>query len=327
MKKQPLVSIIVPTYNSAVYLREAIDSALAQTYRGVEIIVIDDGSTDNTKKILGPYIIDKKIKYIYQANRGLSGARNTGIKVARGEFIALLDADDIFLPNKIERQVLHMINNPTCDMSYCDLYHFWDDRPNELLKLNYKYYSGRDVFPNLLRKSFIAPVTVVFRKKVFEKYGYFNEEIRQYAEDFDFWLRLSYRGANICFLRETLAKLRLRREGNIQGLSNQPKMKLTALKVIENLYREMSVDDRLRYNMKFYLMRRRLKTAFAYIMTGDKSEAGCFISEAFRDYHLGGTAAVLVKIPIFLVPSIIIKKVAQWLYYVRRDAMLEPVKK
>jgi len=271
----PKVSIIIPSYNSAGFVREAVDSALSQTYKNIEIVIVDDGSTDGTKKILEPYIKSGKIKYIYQANKGLSGARNAGIRNSTGDYVALLDADDIFLPKKIEEQVAYLESHSDCDVSYCDLYHFWDGHPDELMKLNYAYYSGRDVFPKLLERSFIAPVTVVFRKNVFEKYGYFDEAIKQYAEDFEFWLRLSYRGANICFLPKILAKLRLRREGNIQ--SNQPKMKLTALGVVENLYRDMSPSERERYNMGSYLRAYGAKTALAYLMAGDKKSALKFL--------------------------------------------------
>jgi glycosyltransferase involved in cell wall biosynthesis len=275
MSEEGLVSIIIPAYNAADYLKEAVDSALAQTYENCEIIVVDDGSTDETKKVLEPYVEKNKIKYVYQQNKGLSGARNTGIRESTGNYVALLDADDLFLPTKIERQVDYLEKNVACDVSYCDLYHFWDGEPDKLLKLNYLYYSGKDVFPNLLARSFIAPVTVLFRRNVFERFGYFDESIRQYAEDFEFWLRLSYRGANICFLPEILAKLRLRKEGNIQ--SNQPMMKLTALRVIENLYREMPPSERARYNMENYLRAYKLKTAFAYLMIGDKKSALKFL--------------------------------------------------
>ncbi|MEK7195139.1 MAG: glycosyltransferase [Patescibacteria group bacterium] len=325
MKQHPLVSIIIPAYNAANYVKEAIDSALSQIYHNIEIIVVDDGSTDDTKKILEPYVRGNKIKYIYQGNKGLSGARNTGIKDSLGEYVALLDTDDIFLPEKIEKQVEHLETDPACDVSYCDLYHFWDERPSELMKLNYRYYSGHDVLPNLLERSFIAPVTVVFRRKVFEKYGYFDEAIRQYAEDFEFWLRLSYHGANICFLPDILAKLRLRREGNIQGLSNQPKMKLTALKVVENLCQEMSVEDRLRYHIKSHLKTFRLKTAFSYAMVGDKTGASRFISEAFRDYPLGRVFSAAIRVFISIVPVILLRWFAVKFYYSKRAMLLRKV--
>lgn len=303
--KSPNVSVIIPSYNAGRYVKEAVDSALAQTYKNIEIIVVDDGSTDNTKEILEPYIAARKIKYIYQANKGLAGARNIGIKNSKGEYVAFLDADDIFLPEKIEKQVSQMEANPACDMSYCDLYHFWDEEPDKLFKLDYKYYSGRDVLPNLLKRSFIAPVTVLLRRTVFDRYGLFSEEIKQFAEDWELWLRLAYGGAQICFLPEILAKLRLRREGNIQGLSRQPEMKVVALKVLEDLNARMSLEERRSYGMRRYLTKYRLKAAFAYLLTGDKPAAGKFMPP-------------VVSVLVSIVPAVILKLITRRIYYLKR---------
>lgn len=320
-----LVSIIIPSYNASAYVKEAIDSALAQTHKDIEIIVVDDGSTDDTKQILEPYIRSNKIHYIYQANKGLSGARNTGIKAARGEYVALLDADDLFLPEKIEKQVEHLETHPNCDVSYCDLYHFNDREPDNLLKLNYRYYSGKDVLPNLLKQSFIAPVTVVFRKSVFARFGLFDEAMRQYAEDLEFWLRLTYGGAQICFLPEILAKLRLRGEGNIQSLENQPKMKLTALRVIENLNAKMSQTERRASGIRFSLMKHGLKLVFAYFLVGQKNEAKKIIYSAFKDYPLGFIPGFLLWIFIAAVPNIILERLSLFLYHYRRRTVLKKV--
>ena len=101
--REPLVSVIIPTYNSSQYIKEAIDSVLAQTYKNFEIIVIDDGSTDNTKEVLAPYL--SVIKYIYKNNGGPASARNRGIKEANGEFVAFLDADDVWKPDRLARGV------------------------------------------------------------------------------------------------------------------------------------------------------------------------------------------------------------------------------
>lgn len=100
---EPLISVVIPTYNRAHYVCEAIDSVLAQTYKNIEIIAVDDGSTDNTKDIIQQY--SSRIKYIYQNNAGPSAARNNGIKQSNGDLIAFLDSDDIWLAEKLERQV------------------------------------------------------------------------------------------------------------------------------------------------------------------------------------------------------------------------------
>ena len=102
MQKQPLVSVIIPVYNREKFLAEAIDSVLAQTYRPIEIIVIDDGSTDKSGEIARSYA---ETKYIYQDNQGVSVARNIGVDAAQGEFLAFLDSDDMWLHNKLETQI------------------------------------------------------------------------------------------------------------------------------------------------------------------------------------------------------------------------------
>ena len=319
-------SIIIPAYNAARYVRAAVDSALAQTHPDIEIIVVDDGSTDDTRRILDPYAAARKIEYLQQENKGLSGARNAGIRRAKGEYIALLDADDIFMPDKMEKQIAHLERDLSCDVSYCDLYHFWDEEPEKSLKLDYKYYSGEEVLPNILRRSFIAPSATLFRRRVFDRFGYFDEEIRQFAEDLEFWLRLTLGGAKICFLPEILVRLRLRREGSIQGLSRQPQMKLTALRVIEDVNAKMSAAERARYDMDSHLRRYRLKTAFAYLLVGEKPSALEFVAKALEGRLSGRILSGLIRAVVSSVPIRILQWFALKLYYFRRAALLKEVK-
>jgi len=307
----PLVSIIIPTYNTGQYIKEAVDSALCQTYKNCEVIVVDDGSTDQTKVILKPHIESKKIIYIYQENKGLAGARNTGIRAATGDYIAFLDADDVFLPEKIGRQMLHFAKNPTCDVSYCDLYHFYDEKPGELLKLNYTYYSGTDVFPNLLKRHFIAPLSVIMRRSVFDRFGYFDEQLRR-AEDLDLWFRISYLGGKICFVPEQLAKLRMRKTQNLQGLESQPEVKRFNLLVLEKQAARMEKKEKMRYHMRRYLALYRLKAAFAYLLIGDKKQAKPYVRGAFNEYPFGWFAGfILWYATLSWIPSVLLKKIVQ----------------
>lgn len=112
------VSVIIPTYNLARYINETVDSVLGQTYKNYEIIIVDDGSTDNTKEALSEY--GGKITYIFQENQGVSAARNKGIKEAKGEYIAFLDADDLWLKDKLELQIGLMNSNPEVAMIFTD---------------------------------------------------------------------------------------------------------------------------------------------------------------------------------------------------------------
>lgn len=319
--KYSLVSVVIPTYNSAAYLKEAVDSALAQTYRAVEVVVVDDGSTDGTKKILEPYIKDKKIEYVYQPNKGLAGARNTGIRAARGAYVALLDADDIFLPEKIGSQVARMEENPACDISYTDLYHFEDGEPDELKKLRYTYYSGKDVLPNLLKKSFIAPSAVMIRASTFARFGYFDEEIRQYAEDYDYWLRVASRGGEICFVPAAGVKMRVRTHGNIQGMENQPKMKIAALRVLERLRDGMSPEERRKYSLDAAVRKSKIKAYLAYLLVGDARGAAAFARGAFRHGVRGRLIRAALLFLVGVLPGPFLKRCVEKMYFGRRRAI------
>lgn len=188
MPTMTTVSIIIPAYNSARFLPEAIESVLAQTYKDYEIIVVDDGSTDNTKEVLKPYL--DKIKYVYQENRGAASARNTGIKHSQGEYIAFLDADDVWLPEKLHIQADYLDNNQEIAMVYSQS--LWMSEDGRLLtgkKSRHRIPSG-DVFNILFFKNFIFTPTVMVRKRILGTVGLFNESFVS-TEDRDLWLRIA----------------------------------------------------------------------------------------------------------------------------------------
>jgi glycosyltransferase involved in cell wall biosynthesis len=259
----PFVSVIIPAYKTAAYIKEAVDSALAQTYSNVEVIVVDDGSPDGLHEILHPYIDARRIIYIHQTNAGLAAARNTGIRRAQGEFIALLDSDDAFLPAKLERQVGYLVAHPECAVSYCDIFHFYDGEPENLLRLNYEYYSGADVFPALLRKNFINPLSVVLRRSVFGTVGYFDEAMKQFAEDWDFWLRAAHAGLRFDHLPETLARYRMRKTSISYSSSLEVTRKRTVIGIFERLNAAMSPVEREKYGIPAILLRHRLRLWYA----------------------------------------------------------------
>ncbi len=214
MKKEPLVSIIIPAFNAEKYIKTAINSALRQTYQNIEIIVIDDGSIDKTAEIVKSYK-DPRIIYGYQKDRGQSAARNAGIKIAKGEYIALLDSDDLFLPEKIEKQVDFLETHLDCGVCYCKIYNFFDDRPDKLFYNPVPNYSGF-IFDKLLKHSVVNPLTAVLRKEILEKYGGFNDDWRRCDEQY-LWLKLAFNKVKFCYLDEVLAYYRI----NKNSLSNQ----------------------------------------------------------------------------------------------------------
>ncbi|MBI4085872.1 MAG: glycosyltransferase [Candidatus Liptonbacteria bacterium] len=318
------VSIIIPSYNAGAYVKEAVDSALAQTYPHCEIIVVDDGSTDDTQEILAPYAEKGSVQYVYQDNKGLAGARNTAIKIARGEYIAFLDADDVFIPQKMERQVQYLKDHAECDVSYCDLYHFWDGRPETLLKLDYRYYSGDEVLPNLIKRDFIAPLSMLVRKSVFEKFGLFDEHFRR-SEDLEFLVRILRGGARICFLDEILAKLRLRRTSNLQGFLSQPEVKKTGLAVFENLYDNIGPEERERLKLKKYLALYRLKVGLAYLENNNKMEAKKFMYDSFSGFRGGYVFGRLFWFLIVITPGSLLSSFIRYYHLKKQDSNLEEI--
>jgi glycosyltransferase involved in cell wall biosynthesis len=193
--KMPKVSVIIPTHNRAEYLRCAIESVLKQTFKDLEIIVVDDNSTDNTAEVVKRFE-DRQIKYIRKnANKGPSAARNTAISVSTGKYIAFLDDDDEWVPNKLQRQI-ELLDR--CQPNICGVYSnrlVLDKSTNQLISGNPQADKLRgNLLYQLLTGSPIHTSTVLLRKKCLDKVGFFDETMF-YMEDRDLWIRLSVKWA------------------------------------------------------------------------------------------------------------------------------------
>lgn len=187
MEKRPKVSVIIPTYNRKDYVTEAIDSVLNQTYKDFEIIVVDDGSTDDTGELLKERYGDR-IRYFYKENGGCASARNYGIKVSRGEYIAFLDSDDKYLPEKLEDQVEILEKNEQIGFVYSDSYSF--DGNKQKLSESVRPDKDNRVDYALFMVTNMANGSFVVRRDCLDISGYYNELMR-YNEDTDLLLRLS----------------------------------------------------------------------------------------------------------------------------------------
>lgn len=272
-RESALVSIIIPSWNAAAYVKEAVDSALAQTYQNIEVILIDDGSTDNTKEALAPYWSNPKFRYLYQLNKGLASARNTGIRAAKGAYIAFLDSDDMFMPEKIEKQVAVLEAQPDFAVCYSDLYHFEDGNPRKFYHHRYAaIYPSGDIFEPLLHTQFLNPLTLVVRREVFVRHGMFDETLRR-SEDWDLWLRWAHAGVKFFYLEEPLAYYRIRSIGNLSAIESEPEMKEKNEELFLRVAIMLDEKERARYGFADILRRLRLKTAFAYLMVGNKVRA------------------------------------------------------
>ncbi len=180
------ISVIIPTYNREKLLKRTIDSILHQTINADEIIIIDDGSTDNTKKVIASYN-NKQIKYIYQKNQGVSNARNQGIKIAKNEWLSFLDSDDIWEKHKLEKQIDFHTQNPHILFSHTDELWLFNDKVIKQKKHQLK--PSGFCFKENIANTLIGASTVMIHKKVLEDVGYFDEELIA-CEDYDLWLRV-----------------------------------------------------------------------------------------------------------------------------------------
>jgi len=190
VNKNPTVSVIIPTYNRAHLVGRSIQSVLNQTYQDFEIIIVDDGSTDNTENIIKEFQKkDERIEYIkHNKNRGGSAARNTGIKAARGEYIAFLDSDDEWQYKKLEKQITHLNNNYlNAFISYTGYFRINDKGDNSIFKPT----KHGDIYNNQLWEDHVSPTSAVMVRRIcFEKVGLFDESLPA-RQDYDMWLRLS----------------------------------------------------------------------------------------------------------------------------------------
>jgi glycosyltransferase involved in cell wall biosynthesis len=185
-KNHPLVSVIIPTYNRAWIIKESVDSVFSQDFNDFELIVIDDGSTDNTLEILNSYGED--IIVIHQRNQGVSSARNRGLMEASGSLIAFLDSDDLWLPGKLSLQVDFFNSNPTALI--CQTEEIWM-RNNVRInpKKRHKKPAGI-IFEPSLALCLVSPSAVMIRRSLFDDVGLFDETLPA-CEDYDLWLRIS----------------------------------------------------------------------------------------------------------------------------------------
>ncbi len=209
----PLVSVIVPAYNVTEFIGDALDSVLAQTFTDYEVIVVNDGSPDTEalERALAPYM--SRIVYIKQENQGVSAARNTGIKAARGSLIAFLDADDTWLPNYLEVQVARIQADPTIDVLYPNVMMFGGKSQDGEEFMTICPSSGEVTFERLVAQECNVSNCSIARRETIIRAGLFDESLRS-VEDFDLWLRVIKHGGRIAYHRDVLARYR-RRSGSL----------------------------------------------------------------------------------------------------------------
>jgi glycosyltransferase involved in cell wall biosynthesis len=221
----PTVTVIIPTYNYAHFIGAAIQSVQQQTFRDWECIVVDDGSTDNTREVVASLVAaDERIKYVYQANKGLAGARNTGLSLARGRLLQFLDSDDLIETEKLAKQVEFLDQHPDVDIVYGNTRYFRTDHPDERLYSSWgeeklwmpEISAEADALKALVQRVIVVHAPLL-RSSVIGDVKLFDESMRA-CEDWHFWIRCAAFGKRFRYLaaEHTLALIRWHAESMSQ---------------------------------------------------------------------------------------------------------------
>lgn len=279
----PKVSVIIPVCNCATYLPNAIDSVLTQTFKDFEIIVVDDGSTDNTEEVVKKYGL--QVKYIYQENKGPSAARNRGIKESKGEYIAFLDSDDIWLPQKLELQMNEFLKSPSTGLVTCGRYNICANGVLQECLCDIGYLSRAKALDLILVKNIFrgGSSQVVIRRECLDKVGLFDEELHV-AEDWDLWLKIcrkyDFRGVD-----KALVKIRIRENGQSSDGDKNLRNELKFLDKVfsdEHLKRKWLLKRRA-YSYRYY------SAAIAYREIGRTKEARRYLLKAILTFPFAFT--------------------------------------
>jgi glycosyltransferase involved in cell wall biosynthesis len=245
------ISVVVPAYNYAHFLPAALDSVLAQTYREWECIIVDDGSTDDTAAVADAYVRrDPRFRYIHQANRGLAGARNTGVRNASGDAIQFLDADDRLLPPKLERHAAYLAAHPECDIVYGDVWFFRSETPDVLTpslhgkltrSILRRVHGNAEAFRILEHYNIMPVPAAIVRRRVFER-ATFDEEANA-VEDYGFWIRCAALGFSFDFCEPDEPVAAVRSHG--ASMSRDFVRMLRGLITVAHAYEKAPVTPRL----------------------------------------------------------------------------------
>lgn len=210
----PEVSVIICAYNAAPFIAETLASVTAQTYQDYEIIVVNDGSTDDTEQVLAPYF--DRILYVQQENAGPGAARNTAIRCALGRYIALLDSDDQWLPTYLETMLARMKAEPSIDVLYPNAELFGAPQWDGKLFQDVCPSTAPVTLEKFLSRECNVFISAIFKRDILDIVGMFDESLRG-SEDFDLWLRMLQQGYRFDFLREPLARYRKRADSLSSG--------------------------------------------------------------------------------------------------------------
>lgn len=279
----PKVSVNICCYNSEKFIKETLQSILDQTFNDFEVIVIDDGSKDKTRQIIKSFS-DSRIKYFYQDNQGLSISRNKAIELSKGKYIALIDHDDCWIPDKLELQVQLLEKNAKIGLVYSDSY-IVDEKLNikNRFFIDFLPYRGNIIKP-LLHLNIIPCLTAVFRRELVDMIGDFDPALA-ITEDYDFFIRIAF-VADIDYIDKPLARCRIHSDNTTgKNLEKLYKETISILRAYDNKTKDSTIKkvitEQLMKNYRmlvlFYLKFNRLPCINKEVMTLINKEKNIFI--------------------------------------------------
>jgi len=236
--KKPLISVIIPTYNRAYILSKAIESVLNQTFKDLELIVVDDGSTDET-----PYLVSKyPIIYVRKPHRGVSHTRNVGVLKAKGDFIAFLDSDDAFVEDKLEKQIKFFEKYPDYKIVQTDEIWYKGDKKINPKKIHQKAEGW--FFDRAIKLCVVSISTVLIKREVFSEIGLFDEDF-PVCEDYEFWLRVALK-MPVGLIKEYLVVKSGGRPDQLSAMKGLDYYRVLALlKLFKNYQKDLKLEQKL----------------------------------------------------------------------------------
>ena len=235
-KSKFLTSVIIPTYNREMFILEALESVALQTAAPYEVIVIDDGSTDRTQALITkhfPFVV-----YLRTPNQGVSTARNTGFQISKGNIIAFLDSDDLWLPRKLEEQLAYLEKNPQIRILHCN--EEWRRTGKLVPQKKYHEKKGGELFFESLPRCMISPSAVIMRREIMIEFGQFDEDLAA-CEDYDLWLRITS-SEPVGFVEKTLV---VKRGGHADQLSKRvPSLDRYRIRSLEKIVKDIHLTPK-----------------------------------------------------------------------------------
>lgn len=268
---EAIVSILVPVYNGDQYISEAIESALAQTYQNFELLIVNDGSTDNSKSIIMNYLGDSRIRYFEQQNAGVAATRNLAIKHAKGKYIGFLDQDDCWLPDKLSTQVQFLETHQ--EFAFIHSRQGYIQADGTLISHYPKDWVADlhgECFVELFKRNRIAVLTVLLRKNVIDEIGYFNETVSR-VDDYELWLRICSKYP-IGFQDKKLALYRCHETNASHDYVKMEQAELSALESLYDLNKEVfKCIDKATLNDRFATLHTEVANGFFWQKQNYKS--------------------------------------------------------